>query len=222
MKLLIKAILFDLDDTLLDRTSSLAEFVKAHYQRFKLDHVAYETYHRRFMELDQRGYAAKPQMFQTLIDDFAVPASVEALLDDFQQAAWNSCTLLPDAAAVLAELRVRGYKLGVITNGEDWSQMRKLHVTGLLPLVDLIVISENEQIKKPDPLIFTRAAERLGVRPEECAFVGDHARNDVYGAGAVGMRTIWYPGEQQWPAELAIAPDYTIHALGELLAMDLA
>ena len=211
---MIKAILFDLDDTLLDRTTSLAEFVKAHYQRFKLDHVAYETYHHRFMELDQRGYAAKPQVFQSLIDDFAVPASVEALLADFEQGAWNSCTLLPDAADVLAELRIRGYKLGVITNGEDWSQMRKLRVTGLLPLVDLIVISGNEQVKKPDPLIFTRAAERLGVRPDECAFVGDHAHNDIYGAGAVGMKTIWYPGDQVWPAEQAIAPDHTIRSLG--------
>ncbi|MEP7189494.1 MAG: HAD-IIIA family hydrolase [Roseiflexaceae bacterium] len=218
---MIKAILFDLDDTLLDRTTSLGEFVKEHYQRFKLDHVAYETYHRRFMELDQRGYAAKPQVFQKLIDDFVVPASVEALLADFEQDAWNSCTLLPDAAAVLAELRVRGYKLGVITNGEDWSQMRKLRVTGLVPLVDLIVISGNEQVKKPDPQIFTRAAERLAVRPDACAFVGDHARNDIYGAGAVGMKTIWYPGDQHWPAELAIVPDHTIQSLGELLAIEL-
>jgi putative hydrolase of the HAD superfamily len=173
------------------------------------------------LELDERGYAEKPHVFQTLIDDFALPASVEALLADFEQDAWNSCTLLPDAVAVLAELRVRGYKLGVITNGEDWSQMRKLRVTGLLPLADLIVISGNEQIKKPDPLIFTRAAERLAVRPEECAFVGDHARNDIYGAGAVGMKTIWYPGNQRWPAELAVAPDHIIQSLSDLLAIEL-
>jgi putative hydrolase of the HAD superfamily len=99
--------------------------------------------------------------------------------------------------------------------------MRKLRVTGLLPLVDLIVISENEQIKKPDPLIFTRAAERLGVRFEECLFVGDHARNDIYGAAAVGMRTAWYPGEQVWPDEQTVVPDYTIGSLGELLEMEL-
>jgi putative hydrolase of the HAD superfamily len=218
---LIKAILFDLDDTLLDRTTSLAEFVKEQHRRYQLEHVAYETYHRRFMELDRRGYAPKPQLFQVLITEFAVPASVEALLADFEQGAWNSCTLLPDAAAVLTELRSRGYRLGVITNGEDWSQMRKLRVTGLLPLFDLIVISGNEQIKKPDPQIFTRAAERLAVRPDECAFVGDHARNDIYGAGAVGMKTIWYPGDQVWPAELAVAPDYTIRLLGDLLAIEL-
>ena len=194
---MIKAILFDLDDTLLDRTTSLAEFVKEQHQRFKLDHVAYETYHRRFLELDQRGYAAKPQVFHALITEFAIPASVEALLADFEQGAWTSCTLLPDAAAVLAGLRVRGYKLGVITNGEEWSQMRKLRVAGLLTLFDLIVISGNEQVKKPNPQIFMRAAERLAVRPDECAFVGDHARNDIYGAGAVGMKTIWYPGDQR-------------------------
>jgi putative hydrolase of the HAD superfamily len=122
---------------------------------------------------------------------------------------------------MLVELRVRGYRLGVITNGEDWSQMRKLRVTGLVSLLDLIVISGNEQIKKPDPQIFLRAAERLAVRPEECAFVGDHARNDIYGAGAVGMRTIWYPGDQVWPAEQAARPDHTIESLRELLEIEL-
>ena len=218
---MIKAILFDLDDTLLDRTASLAAFVQAQHQRYQLDHVAYETYHRRFLELDERGYSPKPQLFHTLISEFAVPASVDALLADFEQGAWNECTLLPDAAAVLAELRVRGYKLGVITNGEDWSQMRKLRVTGLAPLFDLIVISGNEQIKKPDPQIFLRAAERMVVRPDECAFVGDHARNDIYGAGAVGMKTIWYPGDQVWPAEFTVAPDHTIGSLGDLLGIEL-
>jgi len=218
---LIKAILFDLDDTLLDRTTSLGAYVKEQYQRYKLDHIAYETYHRRFLELDQRGYAAKPQVFQALIADFAVPASVEALLADFEQGAWNSCTLLPDAIVVLRTLRSCGYKLGVITNGEEWSQMRKLRVTGLVSLFDLLVISEQEQVKKPNPQIFTRAAKRLSARPDECAFVGDHARNDIYGAGAVGMKTIWYPGDQVWPAELAVVPDYTIRGLAELLAIEL-
>jgi len=218
---LIHAILFDLDDTLLDRTASLEDFVQQQHRRYKLDRVPYAAYRSRFLELDQRGYAQKPQVFHALITEFAVPASVEALLGDFEQEAWNSCTLFPGAAAVLAELRARGYKLGVITNGEDWSQMRKLRVTGLVPLVDLIVISGNEQIKKPDPLIFTRAAERLAVRPDECAYVGDHVCNDIYGAGAVGMKTIWRPGDQVWPAERSIMPDHTIRSLGDLLEIEL-
>jgi putative hydrolase of the HAD superfamily len=218
---LIKAILFDLDDTLLDRTTSLEDFVQQQHRRYKLNHVPYESYRARFLELDERGYAEKSHVFHTLITEFAVPASVAAWLADFEQRAWTSCSLLPDTAVVLAELRVRGYKLGVITNGAEWSQMRKLRVTGLVPLVDLILISGNEQVKKPDPLIFTRAAERLSVRPDECAFVGDHPRNDVYGAGAVGMKTVWYPRDQAWPVEQVGAPDYTIRSLGELLAIDL-
>jgi putative hydrolase of the HAD superfamily len=218
---LIKAILFDLDDTLLDRTASLEDFVKEQHRRYRLDHVPFATYHRRFLELDERGYAHKPYVFQSLIGEFALPASVEEMLAEFREHAWTSCTLLPGAADVLRELRSRGYKLGVITNGEDWSQMRKLRVAGLLPLVDLAVISEHEQIKKPDPRIFTRAAERLAAHPAECAFVGDHPRNDIYGAGAVGMRTVWYPGEQQWPADNPHAPDHTIGSLRELFDIEL-
>jgi putative hydrolase of the HAD superfamily len=217
---LIKAILFDLDDTLLDRAMSIEAFVKKQHQQYQIDHVPYATYQRRFTELDQRGYSEKPAMFQTLIAEFGVAASVDAWLADFQNDAWHSCVLLPDAIEVLNELRSRGYKLGVITNGADWSQARKLRVTGLLPLFDLVVISEHERIHKPDPQIFTRAAERLSVPANECAFVGDHPRNDIYGAGAVGMKTVWYPGDQRWPADSAITPDYTIAALRELLDLD--
>jgi putative hydrolase of the HAD superfamily len=216
----IKAILFDLDDTLLDRTMSIEAFVRQQHQQYQLAHVPYATYLRRFAELDQRGYSHKPAMFQTLIAEFGVDASVEAWLADFEQQAWHSCVLLPDAVEVLNGLRARGYKLGVITNGEDWSQARKLQVTGLMPLFDLVVISGNERIHKPDPQIFQRTAERLGVPPSQCAFVGDHPRNDIYGAGAVGMTTVWYSGDQQWPADSAVAPDYTIAALRELLELD--
>jgi putative hydrolase of the HAD superfamily len=83
------------------------------------------------------------------------------------------------------------------------------------------VISEHEQIKKPDPRIFTRAAERLAVHPAECAFVGDHPRNDIYGAGAVGMTTVWYSGDQEWSADSALAPDHMIGSLRELLSIEL-
>jgi putative hydrolase of the HAD superfamily len=218
----IKAILFDLDDTLLDRTASLICFIRDHFQRYGLDHLPYDTYQARFLELDQRGYAPKPWMFQSLIDEFALPAAVGTLLADFQDGAWHSCTLLPGARDVLLALRSRGYRIGVITNGEDWSQMRKLRATGLLPLVDQVLISEHERVKKPDPAIFLRAAERLAVGAGECMFVGDHPRNDIYGAGAVGMRTVWYPGDQTWPAHLAAVPDHTIQGLTELLALDLS
>jgi putative hydrolase of the HAD superfamily len=97
----IKAILFDLDDTLLDRTASLICFIRDHFQRYGLDHLPYDTYQARFLELDQRGYAPKPRMFQSLIDEFALPAAVGTLLADFQDGAWHSCTLLPGARDVL-------------------------------------------------------------------------------------------------------------------------
>jgi putative hydrolase of the HAD superfamily len=217
---LIKAILFDLDDTLLDRALSIEAFVKQQHQQYKLDHVPYTAYQRRFAELDERGYSHKPAMFQMLIAEFGVDASVDAWLADFEQQAWHSCVLLPDAIEVLSELRARGYKLGVITNGEDWSQARKLRVTGLLPLFDLVVISGNERIHKPDPQIFTRAAERLGVPTSQCAFVGDHPRNDIYGASAVGMTTVWYAGDQQWPGDSPVNPHHTIAALRDLLELE--
>ncbi|HRJ45238.1 MAG TPA: HAD-IA family hydrolase, partial [Caldilineaceae bacterium] len=67
---------------------------------------------------------------------------------------------------------------------------------------DLIVISAEEKVMKPDPVIFQRTIERLGRRPEECVFVDDFAHN-VEGARAVGMHAIHYTPQTDMKAELA-------------------
>ena len=84
---MIKAILFDLDDTLLDRTASLEDFVQQQHQRYKLDHVPYAAYRSRFLELDRAlAMPRSRSVFHSLISEFAVPASVEALAGRFPAA----------------------------------------------------------------------------------------------------------------------------------------
>ncbi|GEM_PF-3756847 len=62
-----QAFIFDLDDTLTDRTATVEHFVKEQYKRFGLDkHYLYETYRSRFMTLDKNGYADKQEMFTAL------------------------------------------------------------------------------------------------------------------------------------------------------------
>ena len=62
---------------------------------------------------------------------------------------------------------------------------------GLGSLFDVVVISQSEGLTKPDPLIFTRAVERIGVAPGEAMFVGDHPEIDVAGARAAGLVPVW-------------------------------
>ena len=70
-------------------------------------------------------------------------------------------------------------------------QNRKLDVCALRPLVDLCVVSGDENLHKPDPEIFRRAASRMGVGCHNCVYVGDHPVNDIEGARRAGMRPIY-------------------------------
>lgn len=214
-----RAILFDLDETLLDRATSLENYIESQHHRHKLEHIAYENYRDRFIELDARGYTDRQKLFETLIKEFTLSLSTEEMLADFKQNAWKNCKLFADTSKVLREFRLRGYKLGIITNGSTESQSAKLSESGLNLLVDVALISEQEQVKKPNPAIFIRAAERLRVSVIECVFVGDNPEADIGGACNAGMKTVWLRGCQHWSAELTSTPDYIISTLPELLSI---
>ena len=94
-----------------------------------------------------------------------------------------------DAAATLAALRERGFKVGVISDCSEevvaaWPQ------TPLAPLVHEAVLSAAVGMKKPDPRIYELACERLGVEPTACLFVGDGGSRELTGASAVGMAAV--------------------------------
>jgi putative hydrolase of the HAD superfamily len=214
------AFLFDLDDTLLDRNAAIAPFVENLYHRYHPGGVSLEAFRCRFRELDGRGYADKHELFQTLVDEYALPTSVEDLVSGFRRTAWKGCKrfLYHDAAEVLKQLRSQGYKLGIVTNGSVESQRTKLIESDLVSLVDVTLISAEEGVKKPVPEIFTRAAQRLGVTVAECVFCGDDPQKDVGGAHYAGMKTVWVHRHKPWPRDLSFAPTYTVHTLEELLA----
>ena len=222
MTVLIKAFLFDLDDTLLDRQASVEPFMKGLYVRYDLNrHVLYQAYWEHFKAMDKQGYADKQEVFQAFVERYALPISVDELITSFRQNAWRGCKefLFPDAGEVLMELHRRGYKLGIITNGSGESQRTKLSESGLASLVDTALISGEEQVKKPDQEIFIRAAERLGVSVLECVFVGDNPESDIGGADNAGMKTVWVKGYHPWPKSLTVTPHHTITSLAELLAV---
>jgi putative hydrolase of the HAD superfamily len=122
---------------------------------------------------------------------------------------------------VLEHLRSRGYKLGIISNGFGESQRAKLVEFGLLDWVDEALISEEEQMRKPDERIFKLAAARLGVKAAECVFVGDNPEADIFGAHQAGMKTSWFKGFLPWPESLAIVPGHTVNTMTELLSIEL-
>jgi putative hydrolase of the HAD superfamily len=109
-----------------------------------------------------------------------------------------------------------GVQLGVITNGATAKQRRKLEMLELWNRLGAVLISEDFGAAKPDARIFHAAAQRLGVDPSECVFVGDNPQKDVLGAAAAGMRAVWFRATVPWPEGLPPAQE-SVRSLAEVL-----
>lgn len=191
---MIKAVLFDLDLTLLDRDASVKRFVSGQYDRWlaSLHHISKDDYISAFIELDAGGYVWKDVVYERLVSRFDISGiSPERLLDDYVAEFHKSCIPYPGLMPMLDALKRDGYALGLITNAVGDFQMRNIEAIGILPYFDVILISGWEGIKKPQPDIFLRALRKLGARPGESVYIGDHPVNDVAASRNAGMRGVW-------------------------------
>jgi putative hydrolase of the HAD superfamily len=191
---MVKAVLFDLDDTLYDREELVRRVVADQYDTFhdELRSVQKEHFVTRVVQLDDHGYADKRALFATVVGEYGLPPSlVERLVENFWTSYDDKCKLSEDISVTLQTLRRNGIKVGVITNGGTERQQRKLDSLGISSWFDVILISEAEGVRKPDPEIFHRALTRCGVQASEAIFVGDHPETDVFGALQAGLRAVW-------------------------------
>lgn len=191
----IKAILFDFDDTLGNR-----EEYSHHTYIQRLDEILpdgdpwlKEVAVQNALIYDQHGEAPKSYVRDMILNGMGIDLG-EHFTEYWAEHQCENAVLYDDAMPTLEELKKRGYLLGVLTNGVSYSQHRKVEKCGLVPLMDAVVVSGDTDTKKPDPKIFRMTAEKLGVKPEECAFVGDMYSRDIYGAHLAGMKPVWI-----WP-----------------------
>jgi putative hydrolase of the HAD superfamily len=219
---MIKAVLFDLDETLFDRTGSLRAFLADQHKRHEaLAHVDVEDFTDMFLTLDGRGTVPKAEVYPSLlghlgqVDDTMAATMADEYFDGFPQFA----KMLAGCEALLLYLRQKQLHTGIISNGMTDPQMRTIYALKLDLLVDGILVSEQEGIRKPDPEIFWRAASRLSLKPEDCLFVGDNPVADILGAHGAGMSTIWVPNGTVWPDDAATNPGLEVASLKAVLKM---
>jgi putative hydrolase of the HAD superfamily len=105
---------------------------------------------------------------------------------------------MPGAHDVLAELKERGYRVGVISNSDGRLEilLRDADLTGSL---DVIIDSCLVGVEKPDPRIFHLALERAGVAPHEAIYLGDFYSLDIVGARGAGLEAILLDPLSAWP-----------------------
>ncbi|GHF30983.1 putative hydrolase of the HAD superfamily [Deinococcus metalli] len=207
----MKAVLFDLDGTMHDRRATLCGWLAGHRRRFGLP----DAYAARFIELDDHGYRPKAEVLPQLVQEFGLGHDQHALLADFEEHP-DLARPMAHAATVLAALRARGVRVGVVTNGRAAMQARTLRACGLADLLDDVVISEAVGLSKPDPRLYTLALARLGVAAADAWFVGDSPRNDVWGPQQVGLRSAFLPTGHPLAGE---EPDATLRDLRDVLTL---
>lgn len=190
----IKAIIFDLDQTLLDRIGSLKRFLNWQINFFQLvPNAQKQQFIQRFIELDANGSVWKDVVYQQLIIEFKITQfSVAFLLDLYLHDFNRFCLAFEGVEHSIQQLYQDGYQLALVSNGKTPFQEHNFKALGLNEYFSTIIVSEAVGIRKPETAIFNLASQRLGVQPEQCIFIGDHEQADILGAKRAKMKTIFF------------------------------
>ena len=216
----IKAVLFDLDETLIVRAGAIRAFIADQYRRFaaKLAGIDASAYAERFLAMEDNGRIPKDKVYPAFIAAMGITGvSPDMLLEDYRSNYANFAVLNPGARETVAAIRDGGRLTGIITNGNERVQLAKLDATGLADLFDTVVVSEAVGLRKPDPAIFRLAAANLGIATDAALFVGDNPEVDIVGAAGAGMQTAWFRNGLSWPEGLLPRADADIDGLAEVL-----
>jgi len=192
VRLTLSSIIFDLDDTLIDREATMRKFLITQRQRLaRLLNCGDIEYANSVLKFQNGGYADKRTAFQSALFELnQEEVHVESIVNDYESIYGNEAIAFPDVRNTLLELR-KVFSLGLISNGRSKGQRNKIRSSNLDGLFDVVVISEEVGVKKPDPSIFVHCLKLLSVKANCAAYVGDNPVNDIEPANQLGMISIW-------------------------------
>ncbi|WP_142385063.1 HAD family hydrolase [Cytobacillus massiliigabonensis] len=212
--------LFDLDDTLLNRDKAVDNLFLLLLEKCYEDvnHSVKNEMLQKFKEYDNKSYgnSDKSKVIESFFDKF--PPKYRLPRNDIQ-AFWNNhfpqCFSINQHTINIVNTIKMQVKVGIITNGSTQRQKAKIIHTHLNSCFDLIIISEEAGFSKPDKRIFELALNKLNVQPEDTLFVGDDLEKDIGGCQNANIKGIWFnPHRIQNHTE--IKPYAEIHSLDRL------
>ena len=225
----LKAILFDIDDTLFS-TTGFAKKARRNAVRAmieagldlpeevvlkELDEVLAEfssNYEHHYDKLLQR---LRPPSLSRTNPALIVAAGVAA----YHDTKFRELEPFEDVRPLLADLKAAGMRLGIVTHGWTVKQAEKLVRLKLVPYLDprAVFISDQIGISKPNPKLYQVALADLGLRAPEVMYVGDSPEHDVAPPRSLGMVTVWARrGAKHGLEGSAIVPDHVVADFVEL------
>ncbi len=212
----IRVVWIDLDDTIWDFRANSRVSLRGLYRDYALaeafptpeewiacyekhNHALWDQYNHGKIEKD---YLMKERFLRPLLEG-GHPRAVE-LGQRFDREYLDrlaECTeLIPGAVELLERLRSNGYRTGILSNGFVEVQHRKIRNSGLSPLIDYIVLSDDIGVNKPDVRLYRHAQQIAGVTASECLMIGDNPDTDIAGALNAGWKAIFFDRNCSEPA----------------------
>jgi putative hydrolase of the HAD superfamily len=218
---LIKAIIFDLDNTLVD--FMLLKRVAIDAAILAMIDAGLNITFEKTKELINTIYEAEGIEYQQVFDhllkevlgkmDYKI---ISAGIVAYRKAREAALKPYPTVFPTLIELIKMGLKLAVVSDAPSKEAWLRLSYLNFHHLFDVVITYDETRERKPSPVPFNLALEELNLKADECLMIGDWAERDMVGAKAVGMKTVF---ARYGDTFNTVNPesDYDINSIGELI-----
>lgn len=199
-----RAVIFDLDHTLYNfmdcherADRAVGQYVADHFG------IGYDSYHQKILAAMKKteekvgtvnaSSHSRTLRYQTFCEDIGAPAIdyTYPMRNLYWDSFFEGMELEPAVERTLAALQETGVRLLIATDMTCGVQLEKIRILGISRYLDFLVTSEEAGEEKPGKRILDLCVKKAGVAKEECVFVGDHPKKDVFGPMAYGMKGVW-------------------------------
>jgi Predicted hydrolase (HAD superfamily) len=206
----IRAVIFDLDDTLYMEE----EYVRSGFRCVAkyLSQRVNESAEELFVELVTLFEENKLNVFNRLLNKYHL--NKVKLIDkclEVYRAHYPDIKLRVGAEELLKWLQYAGYKIGVITDGRPEGQWNKIQALNISKYCDHIIVTDELggiEFRKPNEVCFTKMIELLRVKPEESVYIGDNPLKDFVSGNKLGFETIMIINERGIYKQFEMKPEY--------------
>ncbi|XP_077352423.1 N-acylneuraminate-9-phosphatase [Festucalex cinctus] len=230
----IKAILFDLDNTLIETYQAGELAMQKTHELLKtslaVDDDTIINICDKFMEkllhqtfdpaagrtIDEVRVRLWEDSIKESVDSCSTPSLAAQCYYMWKNSRLELLKLSPEISNLLKQLR-RKYKLLLLTNGIAQTQWEKVKAAGCEGFFDRIVVGGDYAEQKPYPSIFNVCFDLLQVEPQDCIMVGDSLETDIQGGFNAQVRaTVWINGAGDALPVGSVTPDYTLSTVLDL------